>query len=312
MFLLAKNSMQPIVRKFEFRKIPQDPKFIPSCKNNHAAEKNNDFVPCGGANFLQDVHNPTCDGRLNGCKYKVVLIRAMCIQLEKLLKQPGVAEDFKNSLMDGIHMAHMAIGRAGPRARPVLTTAEHFDTDKLCLADDSITRAKVCILLKLNFEKQWKGFTEDLEIPTGAKVVTCETPLYVEVRIACTVAQMEREGGISPWVSPLAQDVGELVACWYDDDLVHKDVMNNVRYSTLNEEQCRILNGETAHATAAIYDSMFAAEDGSIPATFQAIYMTGWREHYSQPKPKRRGSATVSFKDIHKHFGSENQSAQPS
>ena len=40
--------------------------------------------------------------------------------------------------------------------------------------------------------------------------------------------------------------------------------------------------------------------------------MTGWREHYSQPKPKRMGSATVSFKDIHKHFGSENQSAQPS
>ena len=31
----------------------------------------------------------------------------------------------------------------------------------------------------------------------------------------------------------------------------------------------QILNRETALATAAIYDSMFAAEDGSIPATFQ-------------------------------------------
>ena len=78
-------------------------------------------------------------------------------------------------------MNKKAIGRAGPRARPLLIIAEDFDTDKLCLADDSITSAKACILLKLNFEKQWKGFTEDLEIPTGAKVVTCETPLYVYV-----------------------------------------------------------------------------------------------------------------------------------
>ncbi|KAF2296987.1 hypothetical protein GH714_014124 [Hevea brasiliensis] len=75
-----------------------------------------------------------------------------------------------------------------------------------------------------------------------------------ELRIACTVAQMEREGGISPRVSPLAQ----------------------------------ILKRETALATAAIYDSMFAAEDGTIPATFQVIYMTGWREHPSQQKAKRR------------------------
>ena len=33
----------------------------------------------------------------------------MCIQLEKLLKQAGVAEAFKNSLMDGIHMAHLVL-----------------------------------------------------------------------------------------------------------------------------------------------------------------------------------------------------------
>ncbi|KAK9205111.1 hypothetical protein WN943_015378 [Citrus x changshan-huyou] len=39
MFLLAKNSMQVIVWKFGFRKVPQDPKFMPSCKNNHAEEK---------------------------------------------------------------------------------------------------------------------------------------------------------------------------------------------------------------------------------------------------------------------------------
>ncbi|KAG7025189.1 putative methyltransferase, partial [Cucurbita argyrosperma subsp. argyrosperma] len=92
-----------------------------------------------------------------------------------------------------------------------------------------------------------------------------------ELRIACTLAHMEREGGISPRVSPLAQ----------------------------------ILKRETALATAAIYDSMFAAEDGTIPATFQVIYMTGWKEHSSQQKAKRRGSATISFSDIKKQFGND-------
>ncbi|XP_021832631.1 putative methyltransferase At1g22800 isoform X1 [Prunus avium] len=71
-----------------------------------------------------------------------------------------------------------------------------------------------------------------------------------------------------------------------------------------------ILKRETALATVAIYDSMFAAEDGTIPATFQflvlqVIYMTGWRDHPSQQRAKRRGSATVSFQDIQKQFGSE-------
>ncbi|KAK2971906.1 hypothetical protein RJ640_011687 [Escallonia rubra] len=64
----------------------------------------------------------------------------------------------------------------------------------------------------------------------------------------------------------------------------------------------KILKRETALATAAVYESMFAAEDGTVPATFQVIYMVGWKEHPSQQKAKRRGSATVSFQDIQKQF----------
>lgn len=36
----------------------------------------------------------------------------------------------------------------------------------------------------------------------------------------------------------------------------------------------------------------------------QVIYMTGWKEHPSQQKAKRRGSATVSFSDVQEQFGS--------
>ncbi|ONK77342.1 uncharacterized protein A4U43_C02F5540 [Asparagus officinalis] len=142
-----------------------------------------------------------------------------------------------------------------------------------------------------------------------------------ELRIACTIAHMEREGGISPRISPLAQvrDAGNLlIRAGFSLPGVDVDEYT-VRYNSALEliehlrsmgetnallQRSNILKRETALATAAIYDSMFAAEDGTIPATFQVIYMTGWKEHPSQQKAKRRGSATVSFQDIQKQFGS--------
>ncbi|KAL4579692.1 hypothetical protein LXL04_015849 [Taraxacum kok-saghyz] len=47
-------------------------------------------------------------------------------------------------------------------------------------------------------------------------------------------------------------------------------------------DEYQFLKRDTALATAAVYESMFAAEDGTIPATFQVIYMMGWKEHESQ------------------------------
>ncbi|XP_034224235.1 putative methyltransferase At1g22800, mitochondrial isoform X2 [Prunus dulcis] len=143
-----------------------------------------------------------------------------------------------------------------------------------------------------------------------------------ELRIACTVAQMEREGGISPRISPLAQvrDAGNLLTragfslpgVDVDEFVVRYpsalDLVEHLRAMGETNallQRNTILKRETALATAAIYDSMFAAEDGTIPATFQVIYMTGWRDHPSQQRAKRRGSATVSFQDIQKQFGSE-------
>ncbi|KAK6120433.1 hypothetical protein DH2020_045827 [Rehmannia glutinosa] len=175
-----------------------------------------------------------------------------------------------------------------------------------------------------------------------------------ELRIACTIAQMEREGGISPRLSPLAQvrdagnlltragftlpgiDVDEYTVRYNSVDIgdINNDLTgggnltiavslfcevnilcNNAgalelieHLRTMGEtnalfQRSKILKRDTALATAAVYESMFAAEDGTIPATFQVIYMTGWKDHPSQPKAKRRGSATISFNDIQKQFG---------
>ncbi|XP_024026649.1 putative methyltransferase At1g22800, mitochondrial [Morus notabilis] len=142
-----------------------------------------------------------------------------------------------------------------------------------------------------------------------------------ELRIACTVAQMEREGGISPRVSPLAQvrDAGNLLTragftlpgvdvdeyvVKYQSALELIEHLRAMGETNALLQRNKILKRETSLATAAIYDSMFGAEDGTIPATFQVIYMTGWKEHPSQQKAKRRGSATISFNDIQEQFGS--------
>ncbi|XP_008795315.1 putative methyltransferase At1g22800, mitochondrial [Phoenix dactylifera] len=142
-----------------------------------------------------------------------------------------------------------------------------------------------------------------------------------ELRIACTVAQMEREGGISPRLSPLAQvrDAGNLLTragftlpgvdvdeytVRYDSALELVEHLRAMGETSALLQRSTILKRDTALATAAVYQSMFGAEDGSVPATFQVIFMTGWREHPSQKKAKMRGSATASFQDIQKHLGS--------
>ncbi|XP_057490637.1 putative methyltransferase At1g22800, mitochondrial isoform X2 [Actinidia eriantha] len=143
-----------------------------------------------------------------------------------------------------------------------------------------------------------------------------------ELRIACTVAQMEREGGISPRLSPLAQvrDAGNLLTragftlpgvdvdeytVQYQSALELMEHLRSMGETNALLQRNNILKRETALATAAVYQSMFAAEDGTIPATFQVIYMTGWKEHHSQQKAKRRGSATISFKDIQNQFSGD-------
>ena len=41
---------------------------------------------------------------------------------------------------------------------------------------------------------------------------------------------------------------------------------------------------------------------GAVEATFEILYMTGWRPHSSQQTAKQRGTATVSLSDLQKHL----------
>lgn len=50
---------------------------------------------------------------------------------------------------------------------------------------------------------------------------------------------------------------------------------------------------------AAVYSTMNpGAAEGSVQATFQVVYLTGWSPDPSQRGAAKRGSATVSMKDI--------------
>ena len=46
----------------------------------------------------------------------------------------------------------------------------------------------------------------------------------------------------------------------------------------------------------ALFLAMYGSkENDSVPATFQLLYMIGWKPHESQPKPLKRGAVPKGF-----------------
>ncbi|NXF06943.1 NDUF5 hydroxylase, partial [Smithornis capensis] len=155
-----------------------------------------------------------------------------------------------------------------------------------------------------------------------------------ELRCSLQLAELEREGGFSPHVSPFTAvaDLGHLLAragfntLTVDTDEIQVnypglfEVMEDLQgkyilfgdandfFISMGESNCSwnrkpLLHRETMLAAAAIYREMYGNSDGSVPATFQIYYMIGWKYHESQAKPAQRGSATVSFGDLAKIEG---------
>ncbi|KAL7643067.1 UNVERIFIED_CONTAM: hypothetical protein RMT77_006356 [Armadillidium vulgare] len=136
-----------------------------------------------------------------------------------------------------------------------------------------------------------------------------------ELRSSFVLAELEREGGFASHVSPFTEirDIGGLLnQAGFTLLTIDTDEIT-IRYPTLFELMWDLkgmgesnaslnrklhLHRDTMMAAAAIYQEMYGTED-TIPATFQIIYMIGWK-----PDPKKavsqseRGSAQVSFKDI--------------
>ncbi|CAG8474286.1 14115_t:CDS:10 [Cetraspora pellucida] len=132
-----------------------------------------------------------------------------------------------------------------------------------------------------------------------------------ELRTSLQLAELEREQGVSPRVSPMIdiRDVGSLLAragftlttIDVDDIIVNYPTMFELikDLKAMGESNAVLarrpfLKRDTLLAAAAIYKDLHGNSDGTIPATFQI----GWKPDVSQSKPKPRGSATMSLKDM--------------
>ncbi|ORY91275.1 S-adenosyl-L-methionine-dependent methyltransferase [Syncephalastrum racemosum] len=135
-----------------------------------------------------------------------------------------------------------------------------------------------------------------------------------ELRTSLQLAETEREGGVSPHVSPMtdSSDMSRLLSragftlTTVDVDEIQVnypsmfELMDDLKAMGENNavlSRRAILKRDTLLAAASIYKELHGNPDGTIPATFQIIYMIGWKPSASTPLPKKRGSATKSLKD---------------
>ncbi|MCJ1400995.1 hypothetical protein MMC11_004206 [Xylographa trunciseda] len=137
-----------------------------------------------------------------------------------------------------------------------------------------------------------------------------------ELRTALQLADLDRRGGVSPHVSPLAdvRDVGgllgkagfKMLTVDVDDIIVDypssfalmQDLQAMGEGNAVLGREMGGMRREVLAASDAIYRELYGNKDGSLPATFRVIYMIGWKEGEGQPEPLPRGSGQINMKDI--------------
>ena len=137
-----------------------------------------------------------------------------------------------------------------------------------------------------------------------------------ELREAFLQAEAGAEGGVRPHVSPfpdvetmgaLMQRTGfalpvvdsDRITVTYESThaLMH-DLRAMGEANAVRGRARHFARRETFRAADDSYREMFGGPDGRIPATFQILYLTGWRPHESQQRPARRGSGSVGLADL--------------
>lgn len=182
-------------------------------------------------------------------------------------------------------------------------------------------------LIVNNFQMHWMNVISGTAekwlkslVPDGALVGTLMGgDTLQELRIALTLAEQEREGGVSTHVSPMLNipDVGnlfnrlhfKLVTTNADTNTLYFDSMFSLMafLQALGENNAantrrEALSRETFVAASAIYEGLFAEKEGSfqgkLPATFDVVHYIAWKEHESQQKPLQRGARGIDIKTL--------------
>ena len=136
-----------------------------------------------------------------------------------------------------------------------------------------------------------------------------------ELRYAMAQAESEVEGGISPRVAPMGdvRDLGGLIqraglalpvadastlTVTYETPLhLMRDLRAMGEANAMSLRRKTPLKRATLLKAAEIYQNEFGLPDGRVSATFEIIFLTGWAPSDTQPKPLKRGSATVRLAD---------------
>lgn len=137
-----------------------------------------------------------------------------------------------------------------------------------------------------------------------------------ELRSSLQLADLDRRGGVSPHISPLADirdmggllqkagfklltvDIDDITVDYPDTFALMQDLQAMGESNAILGREPGAIKKDVLLANEAIYREMYGAEDGSIPATFRIIYMIGWKEGPNQSQPLARGSGEVNMKDI--------------
>jgi NADH dehydrogenase [ubiquinone] 1 alpha subcomplex assembly factor 5 len=139
-----------------------------------------------------------------------------------------------------------------------------------------------------------------------------------ELRSSLQLADLERRGGVSPHISPLADvrdiggllgkagfklltvDVDDIVVEYPDTFALMADVQAMGEGNAILKSLGGPISRDVLLANEAIYRELHCAEGEKerIPATFRVIYMIGWKEGKGQQQPLQRGSGQVNIKDV--------------
>lgn len=136
-----------------------------------------------------------------------------------------------------------------------------------------------------------------------------------ELRASLAQAEAEVSGGLSPRVVPMGEirDLGGLlqraglalpVADSFAKTLIYRD-LSHLMHDLRAFGETNALAARPRHFTkravftraAEIYRQSFSTPDGSLPATFEIVCLTGWAAHEAQQKPLRPGSAAARLAD---------------
>lgn len=134
-----------------------------------------------------------------------------------------------------------------------------------------------------------------------------------ELRASLLAAEAEVAGGVSPRVPPfvdirdagaLLQRAGLALPVTDQDRLIvryptmfalMRDLRGMGMANMLAERSRRPSRRALFFRAAEIYAERFADPDGRLRATFDIVYLSGWKPHESQQKPLRSGSAKASL-----------------